>query len=205
MADKIILSITGTGLVQSALPSSIHRLLTLNGSATLYPSTSRYATAGSITTIFGYPEANYNQSNNWGVNNTQSTVGTDKPYLSYRICPSASTSITDGYFVDLSMINIEGLSQTSTFISNSPNSLLLTYSNTSENTITINSIAQFVTNDVYYNGTYTKYTPKQIVADNTKWNMITVTSLVVLENPLVLEPGDVKTITINYDYSNLTE
>lgn len=200
MADKIILSTTGIGIIQGALPSVFHKILTLDGGSTLYPSNNRGQ--GSVSNTFGVPGGQYNNSTNWNRVNTQSSV--DKAYLSYRVCPSTSTNITDGYSVDLSMINTTGLSQTPTTVSDSPNSLILTYSNTSENTITINSIAQFVTNDVYYNGAYTTYNPQAIVADNTKWNMIAVTSLVVLENPLVLEPGDVKTITINYDYSNLT-
>lgn len=202
MADKIILSTTGIGIIQGALPSVFHKILTLNGGSNLYPASSREQ--GIVSNTFGIPGGQYNNSTNWNKVNTSSSIGTDKPYLSYRVCPSTSTNITDGYSVDLSMINTTGLSQTPTTVPDSPNSLILTYSNTSENTITINSIAQFVTNDVYYNGAYTTYNPQAIVADNTKWKMIAVTSLVVLENPLVLEPGDVKTITINYDYSNLT-
>lgn len=203
MADKIILSTTGAYLVQGVLPSIIRPLRTLKGTSALYPANSR-GDIGYTATLIGVPGTTSAYSSDWNRYKSNSSAGVDKPYLSYRICPSTSTSIADGYFVDLSMINITGLSQIPTSVQDSPNSLILTYSNTSENTITINSIAQFVTNDAYYNGGYTTYSPQTIVADNTKWYMIAVTSLVVLENPLVLEPGDVKTITINYDYSNLT-
>lgn len=199
MADKLILAETGKALVSIATPLHSNNrgiITTMDGTQTLVCSsnrsvTLRYLTWYAIGTVMS--DINTRHAGN--------TIEAPTPRL--RITPSLSTEIENGYFADLTPLTNSGLTHVITLIPDSKGyQFAITYNNNSEETVTINSLALTMTNDDSYNGSYTTYTPRQIIAGQ-MYSRMAIVSLLVLEEPIVLEPGQSETRTITYDLSNV--